>query len=160
MALSEQRLEWCRKHRANLSPEQKEARRKRALERYHERREQDLPKMRSYAKKRYSTDRRRSLFDGAKRRAKLYNLPFDITMEDIVIPETCPVLGIPIITGGPTNDPHLPSLDRFIPELGYVKGNVTVISLRANSIKKNATVEEVRALLTWMERQNSFLIDE
>lgn len=150
MALTEKQLAQHRKYRENLTPEKREAKRLRALERYHERRSVDLPKMRQYSKKRFAADRRVALLDGAKRRAKLYNLPFDITIEDIIIPPTCPVLGIPIVTGGPANDPHLPSLDRFDPELGYVTGNITVMSLRANSLKKNATVEEVQALLNWM----------
>lgn len=150
MALTEKELERNRAYRANLSPEKKEAKRKRALERYYERRDQDLPKMREYSKKRYATDRRLALFDGAKRRAMLYDLPFNITLDDIIIPDVCPVLGIPIISGGKANNPHLPSLDRFIPELGYVKGNIAVISLRANSIKKNASIKEIQALFEWM----------
>ena len=155
MALTEKQLEWHRNYRNNQTPEVKEARRVRALTRYHERREQDLPKMRQYSKNRFSSDRRRALLDGARRRAKLYDLPINITIDDIVIPTVCPVLGIPIIPGGATNNPHLPSLDRFIPELGYVRGNITVISLRANSIKKNATVDEVKALYDWMATQMS-----
>lgn len=106
--------------------------------------------MREYSKKRYSTDRRLSLYEGAKRRAKLDGLPFNITLDDIVIPDVCPVLGIPLIPGLPANSPNLPSLDRFVPELGYVPGNVTVMSIRANSLKKNATISEVRSLLEWM----------
>jgi hypothetical protein len=44
-----------------------------------------------------------------------------------------------------------PSLDKFKPELGYVKGNIHVISSRANRIKTDATENEVRKLLYWME---------
>lgn len=153
MALTEKQLEWTRNHRRNASPDVKEARRKRALERYHERREQDLPKMRQYSKKRFANDRRLALFEGAKRRAKLGSLPFTITIEDIVIPHICPVLGIPITTGLPANSPNLPSLDRFVPDLGYIPGNVTVISLGANSLKRDALVEEVALLHQWMLTQ-------
>ena len=71
---------------------------------------------------------------------------------DIVVPEFCPVLGLrlKISEEGRWTDSS-PSLDRFIPSLGYVKGNVRVISWRANRIKCDATVEEVRALLAYME---------
>lgn len=127
----------------------KEKVRKAAREYQRRHREALLPKMREYSRSRYRNDPRLSLFEGAKRRAKLYNLPFSITLEDIIIPDTCPVLGIPIETGLPANSPQLPSLDRNIPDLGYMPGNVTVMSLRANSLKKNATLEEVTALYEW-----------
>jgi len=63
----------------------------------------------------------------------------------------CPILGVPLkrAKGLPTD--NSPSLDCFYPERGYVLGNVSVISYRANMLKSNATVEEVRAILTWME---------
>ena len=44
-----------------------------------------------------------------------------------------------------------PSIDRLIPELGYIKGNVNVISLRANIIKNNATKDELIKIANWME---------
>lgn len=116
---------------------------------YYKHREALLPKMREYATNRRKRDPRLSLFEGAKRRAKQYSLPFTIAIDDIIIPELCPVLGIPIVIGGKANDPHLPSLDRNIPELGYTPDNITVMSLRANSLKKNATLEEVTALYEW-----------
>lgn len=144
--------EYSRKRReAQKGTEAHAKLKERALTRYHERRSDDeLAKMRVVSRRRYEQDRRRSLFDGAKRRAKLEGLPFTITIDDIVIPSVCPVLGIPIITGRPANDPHLPSLDKFDPALGYVPSNITVMSLRANSIKKNASVEEISKLLEWM----------
>lgn len=150
---TEQNTENARRYRDSIKGTEAHERKKaRARERYHERRnENELAKMREYAKRRYSKDRRLSLFEGAARRAKLENLPFSITIDDIIIPDVCPVLGIPIQTGLPANSPNLPSLDKFIPEKGYVPGNITVISLRANSIKKNATKEEIKLLLEWME---------
>jgi len=117
---------------------------------YHKHREKLLPKMKEYSRNRYRSDPRVSLFDGAKRRAKLYDLPLEITIDDIIIPDTCPVLGIPLTPGEPANTPTLPSLDRIVPEKGYVPGNIIVMSLRANSIKKNATLDEVRCLFEWM----------
>ena len=44
----------------------------------------------------YRLDIRRSLLCGAKGRAKKFNLPFSITIDDIIIPEKCPVFNIPI----------------------------------------------------------------
>lgn len=86
------------------------------------------------------------MFEGAKRRAEEKGLPFDITIEDIVIPEICPLLEIPIETCSGTAGDSSPSLDRKIPHLGYVKGNIHVISFRANQIKNCASLDELMLL--------------
>jgi len=89
----------------------------------------------------------------AKARAKEKNIPFSITGADISIPSHCPVLGIPLIIGKGKRTPNSPSLDRLIPEKGYTKGNVTVISWRANVLKRDGTAEELRAIADWMDNQ-------
>lgn len=84
--------------------------------------------------------------------AKKHDIPFDMTASDIPIPETCPVLDIPIFFregNGPLD--NSPSIDRIRPELGYVKGNVIVISMKANRIKNDATVEELRKVHEWLK---------
>lgn len=84
------------------------------------------------------------ILHGARSRAKRDGIPFNISEEDIEIPETCPVLHIPIKRNkgsGWHNDS--PSLDRIDNNLGYTKGNVRVISNRANRIKCDATFEEL-----------------
>lgn len=82
-----------------------------------------------------------------KHRAKKLNLPFDLEPDDIHIPKVCPVLNIPLKrnqgVGRRGASPNSPSLDRIVPELGYVRGNVMVISVKANSIKNDATPEEL-----------------
>lgn len=45
-----------------------------------------------------------------------------------------------------------PSVDRIIPELGYTKGNVRVISNRANLLKNNASIEEIELVLEDLRR--------
>ena len=88
----------------------------------------------------------------AKQRAKKYNIPFSLLPSDIKIPEFCPILGIRLDwhdkQGGNSNSP---SLDRIIPELGYIPSNVHVISKKANLIKTNATPDEIRKVATWLE---------
>ncbi len=87
----------------------------------------------------------------AKRRAKLQAIPFELSVADIVIPEVCPVLGIRLQTekrGRMTG--ASPSLDRLAPELGYVRGNVRVISQRANGLKSDATLAELEAVVRYM----------
>jgi len=85
----------------------------------------------------------------AKYRAKSNNIAFNITKDDIVVPLYCPVLGIKIETkfGRKGYHPDSPSLDRIRPELGYIKGNVRIISARANLLKNNATIEELEYVL-------------
>lgn len=84
-------------------------------------------------------------YDARKRAAKL-GLPFNIEPSDISVPDLCPVLGIQLGTGARDN---APSLDRVIPALGYVVGNIRVISFRANRIKSDATPAEIRRVLAY-----------
>lgn len=88
---------------------------------------------------------------GAKDRAKAKCLPFDITPDDIVVPEFCPVLPtIRLVSRyGKKLDDSSPTLDRIIPELGYVRGNILVVSHLANRIKTNATPEQIQAVATF-----------
>jgi len=86
----------------------------------------------------------------ARQRAFDKNVPFEITVEDIRIPQHCPVLGIKLTIG--KGDDDSPSLDRIIPATGYRRGNIQVISNRANRIKNDATVDELRQVLYWLER--------
>jgi len=72
-------------------------------------------------------------------------LPFDLHIEDIVVPDFCPALGIPLYRakGRKAQGPHSPTLDRLNPDLGYVTGNVMVVSARANQIKSDSTPSEL-----------------
>lgn len=90
------------------------------------------------------------LVTAARQRAKAQGLPFDLRKEDILIPLLCPALGIPLRRdhGGKRTDDS-PSLDRIVPAAGYVKGNVRVISWRANRLKNDATLEELWRLYAY-----------
>ena len=88
----------------------------------------------------------------ARDRAKRKNIPFDITAEDVIIPETCPVLGIELQIGEKVACYNSPTLDRIKPELGYVKGNIQVLSFRANMLKSNATIEELEKVLEHLKK--------
>jgi hypothetical protein len=89
----------------------------------------------------------------AKQRAKRLGVPFDLSREDVAIPENCPALGLKLAVGYGRSGSASPSLDRIDPSKGYVKGNVAVISQRANQIKNDATAVELRAVLSWLEAQ-------
>lgn len=70
-----------------------------------------------------------------------------------MIPDHCPILGLPLYrnVGGRAQGPHSPTLDRINPALGYVRGNVRVISSRANSIKSDSTPEELLRVAAYMQ---------
>lgn len=120
------------------------------------------PRFIRYSKKYRLAHPERYLLIGAKVRAKKRGIVFEIDELDIVIPDVCPVLGIPLVIKErvSTSDkrkhfvpPNAPSLDRIRPDLGYVKGNVQVISWRANNIKRDATPEELRKVADYVNRQ-------
>lgn len=92
-------------------------------------------------------DPRRSLLRAARNRALVRGIPFTISLADVVVPPTCPVFGMPLKPhfGSSGGRPDSPSLDRIIPALGYIPGNVRVISHLANSMKGNATPEQLMA---------------
>lgn len=82
------------------------------------------------------------------------NIPFNICIDNIMQPEYCPVFGIKLNygwSGEGRKSTEKASIDRLIPELGYVKGNVFVISLRANRLKNNMTIEELESILKYMK---------
>jgi hypothetical protein len=94
-----------------------------------------------------------SMFHQAKQRAIKKSIPFDIDQQYIksILTESCPILGIPLKKGIGSFSDNSPSLDRINPNLGYVKGNVKVISDRANRIKRDASIEELKAIINYME---------
>lgn len=115
----------------------------------------DPKKQRKYFRKYYEENLERFLFSGCKSRAKKKGLPFDLDLEDIIIPEKCPILGIKLMSnlGQNVPGPSSPTLDRMIPEKGYTKGNVQVISLKANQIKSNATADEIMAVAKYFKER-------
>ena len=68
------------------------------------------------------------------------------------IPKICPILGISLVTGVGCPTEHSPSLDEVVVGEGYVVGNVQVISRKANTMKSNATPEELRRFARWVRR--------
>jgi hypothetical protein len=105
-------------------------------------------------KRRYHQNPAYAMWKASKARAKRLSIAFNIEVGDIHIPEYCPVLDIRLQInekGGRLDSS--PSLDRIRPKLGYVKGNIAVISVRANRIKNDATLEEITKLQQWMAEQ-------
>lgn len=80
-------------------------------------------------------------FYHARRRAAKDGREFSIKLEDLAVPEICPVLGVPL------EKPSLALLDR---SKGYTPGNVRVISWRANQLKLNGTLAEFARLVAFL----------
>jgi hypothetical protein len=100
-------------------------------------------------KEKHVCDPRLRMLVNAKHRAKKRGIPFDLTLADLgSVPSVCPALGIPISPlGGRDNRPEI---DRLIPAKGYVRGNVVIISSRANRIKNDGTLAELTAITKWL----------
>ncbi len=91
------------------------------------------------------------LFHGIKKRCRENGICCDIkTYKEIEIPTHCPYLNVELAYDG-TRGKNAASIDKIIPELGYTKGNIQIISMLANQMKSNATIEE---LLTFSQSIN------
>jgi len=88
------------------------------------------------------------MLHAARSRAKTQGVPCTISEKDIIIPRVCPVLGLELKNHfyDERAGANSPSLDKINPIKGYVKGNVRVISQRANWLKNDATYEEMEAI--------------
>ena len=94
------------------------------------------------------------LVGNLKIRAKNKAVPFDIDTDYLqkLFPGDwkCPVLGVELIWGGERN--NSPSLDRILPEMGYVRGNVRFMSDRANRVLNNATLEDLKKVSEYLKK--------
>lgn len=91
-----------------------------------------------------------------KQNSKRLGIPFDIQFSEIETPTHCPVLGIKLNygwSGEKCRDDTKATIDKLVPELGYVKGNVFVISWRANKLKSNMSLEELRLIIKYIEER-------
>lgn len=92
---------------------------------------------------------------GKRSECKKKGIKFNLTPEylESIWTGYCPVFGTELHRAsegrGSTKSAHL---DRLDPSKGYTIGNVAWISGRANRIKYDATIEELRAIADWMER--------
>ena len=94
----------------------------------------------------------------AKSRSQYLNVPYDLDAEylESIWTGKCPVLGVDIyLHEVDRSDEYAAELDRFIPSLGYVKGNVHFMSRRMNRLKNNVSTKELKQLITWMEKHEN-----
>ena len=94
----------------------------------------------------------KNLLKVARVRARKAGIPFDLAVSDIRITELCPVLGIRLLSVDDRSGiDNAPTLDKIEPSLGYVRGNVCVISHRANRLKSDASLDELKAVVAYVE---------
>ena len=98
-----------------------------------------------------------TMFRDARTRSRKNNLPFNITKEHLksIATDECPIFKTPFEwghsgLGSGKCKPNGPQLDRIVPELGYVEGNVAFISHRANRIKDNGTMQDHYDIADWI----------
>jgi len=103
---------------------------------------------------------KQQLYRSAKKRALAKGLEFNIELRDIHIPKKCPILKVPLIC----STRYSPSIDRIYPNKGYIKGNIAIISTLANSMKANATPQELlifaRNIKKYMDLYEEVEVDE
>lgn len=95
-----------------------------------------------------------TLLSDCRKTARAKNLPFDLDIEYLrsIKVDRCPIFGVLFEWdrfGEGHNKDWVPSLDKFYPELGYVRGNVAFISNKANRIKSDATEREMYMVADW-----------
>ena len=109
--------------------------------------------------KRYRVNPIPQLISGFRNRAKKQNVPFNLTVDDMKdliknAADICPALGVKMeIAKLYANDSNYsPSFDRIDPKKGYTKNNIVIVSNRANRIKSDATVDEIRKVADFYEK--------
>jgi hypothetical protein len=92
------------------------------------------------------------MWQRAKQRAKYKGIEFDLTADDIMIPDVCPATGITINANSGKSGAYKnsPSLDRIDNDRGYTKDNIQVLSQCANAMKGAASVDELVKFSQWV----------
>ena len=95
----------------------------------------------------------------AKGRATLRGLPFNLTSSYVlsITPDRCPVFDTPFtFMGNSKLGPTSASIDRLDPALGYVEGNVVVVSVKANAIKNAYGANDIRRVADWLAEKGYY----
>ena len=172
----ERQKEYNRKYRANMTEEKLEEQQRKRRKWWNNRTEEQIAKSKARVQKRLAnmtedqkkeeTERqriyrasrteqqyRKDLVCHLRGRAKNKEIPFNLTLDYInaIWPEDnrCPALGIPFVRHSGAGRHNSPSVDKLNPALGYVKGNVAIVSHRANTIMHNAKPSEVMTVAKW-----------
>ncbi len=99
----------------------------------------------------------KSLWSQLKSSAKKRNIPFDLLptdIDEIGIPITCPVLGIPLAFNRHKVEDNSISFDRIDSTKGYTKDNLIIVSYRVNKLKSNSSLEEMNKIVNFYNNIN------
>ena len=129
--------QFCKECQSILTPwERKKVRRLKFPE--------EEQKYRDMKRKEFVKSHIKHMLHSAKTRALKRGLEFNLTKEDIIIPDKCPILEVPLMIGTKDNYEYSPSLDRIDNTKGYIRGNIQIISKKANSMKNSASLYELK----------------
>lgn len=134
ICLTERKLTWAKDNSDKLA------------EKARNRRSNNPEKIRNYERNRYQVDPRIKMLSAAKQRAIKKNLEFNLTIDDIKIPNTCPLLEIPLVVSSGKITDNSPSLDRIDNNRGYTKDNIIIISHMANRCKSDLNSDKLLKL--------------
>lgn len=94
------------------------------------------------------------LWSNLKASAKKRNIEFNLSpsdLDEIGIPLTCPILGIPLkFHKGKQQDDSI-SFDRIDSEKGYSIDNIVVVSYRVNKLKSDASYTEMEKIFNFYQ---------
>lgn len=103
-------------------------------------------------------------YTSAKNRCKKNGKEFSLKLEDLIVPEYCPILGIKLNKENHTMSPDSPSIDRIDNTKTYTRENCWIISNQANTFKNNSTCEQLirLAIAVWnkLPEEDRVLSDE
>lgn len=105
-------------------------------------------------------EKKREKFRAKKANAIRIGYTWDIAFSDIVWNDVCPILGIQLDYFAHCVQENSPSFDQIDAGLGYVKGNVHIISWRANRIKNNGTSQEHRQIADYLDSLTTIKLDK
>jgi len=123
---------------------------------YYKNNKDEIKKACSKYHKKIREDKPLTIFLRAKGRAKRLGLEFNIEISDISIPEYCPILGIKLNQKNTSLQSDSPAIDRIDNTKGYIKGNIAIISARANFMKSNFTFQQVENLFNYVQNNIMF----
>lgn len=125
---------------------------------YQQRRDNDPEYAKGNTQKWRTKNPKQYILSRTRVRSKAEGIPCTITKDDFEIPAYCPIfpeLKLEFCCGRSKRPDNTPTIDRIIPELGYIPGNVAIISMRANRLKSDASAEELETIAKWIRNQTN-----
>jgi hypothetical protein len=95
----------------------------------------------------------RLYFLSLKSRAIKKGLEFNLEEKDVIAVDHCPVFGIALVRSLLKPAWNSASVDRIDNTKGYVKGNIQIMSYLANSMKRDATDEQLILFAEWVLKE-------